>query len=57
MLKQHLEEMLELSNAKHSDTEVSHVEADKILCRVVYELGADGRELVELFRNLDKWYA
>lgn len=37
------------------DTEAAHLEADEILCQYLRELGAT--ELVDLWNEIDKWYA
>lgn len=37
------------------DTEVAHIKADDILCRILLDLGYD--EIVEAYDAVDKWYA
>ena len=39
----------------NTDYEISHIEADKILCEILIEYGH--KETVNLFNNLNKWYA
>jgi hypothetical protein len=40
---------------KLDDTEMAHVEADKVLCSLLKYEGYD--EVVNLFNELKKWYA
>jgi hypothetical protein len=40
---------------KLDDTEMAHVEADKVLCSLLEFEGYE--EVVELFNKLKKWYA
>ena len=40
---------------KCMDTEVAHVEADDLLCKLLRELGMD--KLVDKFEEINKWYA
>jgi len=40
---------------KNGDTEGAHCEADDLLCEILKELGFG--EAVEIFENMDKWYA
>ena len=39
----------------HVDTEVAHVEADKILCELLIEVGF--ADVVVEWDRIDKWYA
>jgi hypothetical protein len=41
--------------SKNTDIEFVHIEADKILCKLLTQLGYE--EVVEEFENLDKCYA
>lgn len=52
-IKKQNERLKELKN--NSDYEMSHIEADKILCEILLEYGHE--ETVNLFSNLNKWYA
>lgn len=38
-----------------NDPEISHSEADKILCKVLRESGYN--ELIDIYEKVDKWYA
>ena len=38
-----------------SDTELAHMDADALLCRVLADAGY--RNGVEVFREMDKWYS
>lgn len=45
-----------MENAKKNwDTECSHIDADDILCEMLEDLGYG--EIVEMYREIDKWYA
>jgi hypothetical protein len=48
-----LEVLRTLKNS--DDTEMAHVEADKVLCNLLKFEGYD--EVVKLFNELKKWYA
>lgn len=48
-----LEALRELADDK--DTEVAHIMADSILCRILLDLGYN--EIVEAYDAVDKWYA
>lgn len=49
------EEAAKLINECRGDNEIAHIEADKILCKLLKE---HGYELtVAAFENLEKWYA
>ena len=50
-----IQRMKELVYTEDGDTEIQHEIADEILCEALERL--DQRELVELFRRLNKWYA
>lgn len=39
----------------NSDIELAHLDADDILCDVLTQLGY--KELVDLYKKVDKWYA
>lgn len=53
IIKEAIEEMKKLVNS--GDTEVAHIEADNILCDVLTHLGC--KELVDVYKNVRKWYA
>ena len=38
-----------------SDLEATHLQADKLMCALLTELGYG--EGIEIFKNADKWYA
>ena len=44
-----------LADIGHSDTETSHIEADKLLCKLLVTLGY--QKSVAAFMALPKWYA
>jgi polyhydroxyalkanoate synthesis regulator phasin len=48
-----VEQMQQLED--NDDTEEAHIEADKLLCSFLRELGYD--ELVDAFEDIDKWYS
>lgn len=49
-----MSEVDELGN----DTESQHIAADALLCSVIErKLGARGKELVQWFRRLPRWYS
>jgi hypothetical protein len=50
-----LRELQQKVDENRIDEEVSHIEADKILCEFLRELGQEA--VVEAFEDLDKWYA
>lgn len=41
--------------SKNGDFEVAHVDADDLMCLVLTQLGYE--EGVEVFENMEKWYA
>lgn len=41
--------------AENEDTEDAHIEADRILCELLTQLGYN--KVVEEFEKMDKWYA
>lgn len=41
--------------SRMEDTEIAHVEADKLMCEVLSEFGYEAG--VEIFKIMDKWYA
>ena len=43
------------SQISTGDTEVQHSNADKLLCKLLIELGFD--KLVEIYNQVEKWYA
>lgn len=45
----------ELDNCNEYDTEIGHMEADKILCKIFKKMGYIN--ISEIFINLPKWYA
>jgi hypothetical protein len=52
-IKEQNDKLKELAN--NSDTEIAHSEADLILCNILIEYGH--KETVNLWKNIDKWYA
>lgn len=52
-IEDYINRMRDLANNR--DVEGTHIEADKILCKVLKVLGQS--ELVEEFEKLEKWYA
>jgi hypothetical protein len=44
-----------LNEANEHDTEKAHVMADEILCELLTRLGFE--DVVNLYNNIDKWYA
>jgi hypothetical protein len=50
--EKYLKEMKQYINY---DTEIGHSKADSLLCELLEELGYV--ELVEIYRNVDKWYS
>lgn len=53
IIKEAIEKMKECVN--NGDIEVAHLDADDILCDVLTQLGY--KELVDLYKKVDKWYA
>ena len=53
IIKEAVEKMKECVN--NSDIELSHLDADNILCDVLTQLGY--KELVDLYEKVNKWYA
>jgi hypothetical protein len=53
LLKKYKEAMAEAANMH--DEEVAHGRADDVLCELLRVLGFG--EVVEIFENIDKWYA
>lgn len=47
--------MIDIKNDGNFDRELSHIEMDELMCKVLIELGYE--EGVEIFRSTDKWYA
>ena len=43
------------SDGSDNDCESSHIQADKLMCSLLTELGYG--EGIEIFKNADKWYA
>jgi hypothetical protein len=40
--------------SEHKDTEMAHIMADELMCKLLRELGyGDG---VDIFENMNKWY-
>jgi hypothetical protein len=52
-IKEQNDKLRELVN--NADTEIAHAEADLILCNILIEYGHE--ETVNLWKNIDKWYA
>jgi len=52
-IKEQNDKLRELAN--NGDTEIAHAEADLILCNILIEYGH--KETVDLWKNIDKWYA
>ena len=52
-IEQYMERMKDVGN--NGDLEVAHIDADGILCELLIELGYG--ELIELYNEVDKWYA
>lgn len=46
---------LKLLQCDSGDIELEHIEADKILCKLLIDLGFS--EVVEEYEKIDKWYA
>jgi hypothetical protein len=54
--KDALEEMRKLAEmGAYGDTEMNHIEADALLCRVLLHLGQ--KELVDEWYKVEKWFA
>ena len=53
--KKYLDEMAIVVRESHDDEEVGHIDADRLLCSFIQELGYP--ELVEVYNNVFKWYA
>jgi len=53
-IKEAIEKMKECVK-NNGDIEVAHLDADNILCDVLTQLGY--KELVDLYKKVDKWYA
>jgi hypothetical protein len=50
------EALLELAEIKKdTDTEVAHIDADGVLCRLLMSLGYE--DVVDAYHNIGKWYA
>ena len=47
-------EMQELYDNQGGNEEVFHVEADRLLCKLLKELGYE--KGIEIFENADRWY-
>lgn len=54
IIKEAVEKMKECVK-NNGDIEVAHLDADNILCDVLTQLGY--KELVDLYKKVDKWYA
>ncbi len=54
IIKEAIEKMKECVK-NNGDIEVAHLDADNILCDVLTQLGY--KELVDLYKKVDKWYA
>jgi hypothetical protein len=52
-IKEQNDKLRELAN--NDDIEIAHAEADLILCNILIEYGHE--ETVNLWKNIDKWYA
>lgn len=52
-IKQQNDKLRELAN--NVGTDIAHHEADLILCNILIEYGHE--ETVNLWRNINKWYA
>jgi len=52
-IKEQNDKLRKLSN--NGDTEIAHAEADLILCNILIEYGH--KETVDLWKNINKWYA
>lgn len=50
--KKYLEQLQDLKCAL--DIEISHIEADEILCKILKELGYT--EIVKAYNKVSKWY-
>jgi hypothetical protein len=48
-------EMATIANESWKDTEVSHINADRLLCDILKEIGLS--QVVEEFERCEKWYA
>jgi hypothetical protein len=58
--KQALEELVKITNVDSNEfvnLDEPHKEADWILCELINEYVPNGKELTNLFKNIDKWYA
>lgn len=40
---------------RNNDTEMAHILADELMCKLLRELGYD--EGVDIFEQMDKWYS
>jgi len=49
--------MQEIADRDEHDAEIDHSDADDLLCDAVMLLGPEGKRMVELWAELDKWYA
>jgi hypothetical protein len=57
-LNEKLKQMQELYDDIEMDTENKHRCADEVLCQLVISLGGSkGLEIVNLYQNINKWYA
>ena len=54
IIKEAIEKMKECVK-NNGDIEVAHLDADNILCDVLTQLGY--KELVDIYKKVDKWYA
>lgn len=58
--KKELQELVDMTNTDshtYVDLEIPHSTADRILCELIKEYIPDGEEIVNLFENINKWYA
>ncbi len=58
--KQALQELVKITNIDSHEfinLDEPHKEADQILCELIDEYVPNGKELTNLFKNIDKWYA
>lgn len=55
MTKEEAIKQLEEMSKRVGDTEMSHIEADEVLCELLCHLGYS--EVVDAYNKIDKWYA
>lgn len=48
-------DLKDIAEKLHNDTETAHAYSDDVLCKLLQSLGYN--EVVDLYNDIDKWYA